>query len=179
MAIQGTALSYLEIFSGGDILASSIEGEKINDMSNAFLVDTIQHDLYDRFSISVTADESTIPPTYRLVCLDDDVGSLCEDVRDKIRNRTPLAFGSKNPVGLPNPKYFNAHHAIGRVIRATGAAEIVASVLRDDKDSDEEMAHLGRGAEQDSVALSYLDEKLKELEGQGRAMMSERKELDV
>jgi len=61
---------------------------------------------------------------------DEVAATIARKARDKI----PIPFGRINPQDLPDPYLWNIHHALGRVLHTSGAAEVLTRVLRDEEE---------------------------------------------
>ena len=160
----------LEIFSERQITVDSMALENLNHASNALMVDANMQQLFGRFLISIRANAKISPSEYWMESFMDE-DHLPQVTRDKVINKTLLEFGRIHPVGLPNPHSFNVHYAIGCVLHASGATEIISAILRNEEEEmSESEAHLQKRSSQssDETVMHSLHRKLKGLEAPER-----------
>ncbi|KAK9319825.1 hypothetical protein V1517DRAFT_354897 [Lipomyces orientalis] len=121
-------------------------GENINDPSNALLLDALTHTAFSLFKFKNLAPDRRLP---------SEVLRHCEDEE--------IIFGqASRSVARLSPLLCSLHHAIARVLWASGAAESIAMALSDEdelKDGNMEGDYWHR------VRASYRQRELRALPG--------------
>ncbi|KAI9763442.1 MAG: hypothetical protein M1840_000525 [Geoglossum simile] len=142
---RSDTLCLLEIFSGGQIHASNLAGNNINKPYNAILLDATSHDAFDAVDFSIRVDTSQTPTRYHLVKFTDrlpaQISQKASSHTQQITNasiaKSLVYFGNGDQglqVPLPDPEICNVHFALACVLHASGAAEALQLVLRDESE---------------------------------------------
>ncbi|KAK9235558.1 hypothetical protein V1525DRAFT_348075, partial [Lipomyces kononenkoae] len=124
----------LSMFAGSSNLQSKLRGVSINSPSNIFCTDCYTHLLFDEFAIGI----ETANGRYWLRKL--DLGRAAVGfIRDSADgDEICFAIGPEgNHIAVPDGELLNIHLAIGRVLRASGAGEIISRILKDEDDYNE------------------------------------------
>ncbi|KAK9494053.1 hypothetical protein V1508DRAFT_414300, partial [Lipomyces doorenjongii] len=145
----------LSKFAGQD-MENLLTGQGINDSSNALLLDPTTHQAFDRFKFGLECQNDryflrmlvqrwSLPPTF-----------------SRHFEGEELFFGrGPEQVALPSALLCNIQLAVGRVLRASGAAETIDKILED-----EENLSYGNleGDYGPLVSASYLERELRALQ---------------
>ena len=154
---RGRTLDYIDVFTGGTIKADSLR-HGLSKASNRFLLNSTTRRAYDTFSLSISADVATTKTTYFLEAHRDHLGTLMDE---KAKNRTPLQLGRLTNRDLPNPEFCNLHFSIGRLLRASGAREIIDTVLQEEEDVLEDSEHVATTpGPSETRSLFYINRQL-------------------
>ena len=149
------------------VSADDVKGKRINHPSNGFLGQANIHTQYDRFCFSIRADTSMSPVVYRIHCFRE----LGPTLNQKAAQGAPLQFGRADFHHLPNPALCNLHYSIGRVLRASGAAEVIDKILKDEEELREPGAPFSTvpASGEHSRETFYLERRLAGSVGGGRS----------
>jgi hypothetical protein len=152
----------------------SIDEKSINDARNGMMMQHDTHDTFDDYKIGIepqTRPDGTIAYVLRLLSQ-----RLPSELQGK--DGMHLQFGAwqqryfpNKQYELPDPELLRTHLAIGRVLHASGAAEVVDQILREEEDMKQTVGSLSgvttgnmdreEGSEPwDSIALRYVDRSL-------------------
>ena len=154
---RGRTLDYIDTFTGGTIKADSVR-HGLSKTSNRFLLNSTTRSAYDTFSLSISADIATTKTTYFLEALRDRLGNV---INEKSRNRIPLQFGRLTNRDLPDPNFCNLHFSIGRLLRASGARQILDTVLREEDDVLTDSRHLAATpGSSETTSMFYINRQL-------------------
>ncbi|KAK9245092.1 hypothetical protein V1506DRAFT_506947 [Lipomyces tetrasporus] len=141
----------------GQDMEGLLTGESINDPSNALLLDALTHAAFGLFKFSVECQDDRY--FFRKFAPNRKLPS--EVLRH--RNNEEIIFGqASRSVARPLPLLCNLHHAIARVLWASGAAENIAKALADE---DELKDWHMEGDYWHRVSASYLQRELRALPG--------------
>jgi len=126
-------IKMLKHFSAGHLLEETLT-TKINDPSNALLLDMTCHERFDKlaWSIEATSDAANYP-SYKIRFL---TSKLPMSITSIHLNGGPLQFckGSEPQIAPPSVLFCQIHCSLAKVMRASGAAEILYLHLRDEDD---------------------------------------------
>ncbi|KAK9312476.1 hypothetical protein V1522DRAFT_371985 [Lipomyces starkeyi] len=146
----------LSKFAGQD-MENLLTGQGINDPSNALLLDPTTHQAFDKFKFGLECQNDR----YFLRML-VQTRTLPSSVSRHFEGEE-LFFGQgPEQVALPSSLLCNVQLAVGRVLRASGAAETIDKILED-----EENLNCGNleGDYGLRVSASYLERELRALQG--------------
>ncbi|KAK9482072.1 hypothetical protein V1527DRAFT_455392 [Lipomyces starkeyi] len=124
----------LSMFAGSTNLQSKLRGTSINSPSNMFCADDYNHLLFDEFAIGI----EKINGKYWLRKL--DMERAANGIIGDRADGDEIVFGKGpqgNHIALPDRELLNIHLAIGRVLHASGAGEVISKILRDEEDYNE------------------------------------------
>lgn len=125
----------LEWFSSGTVQRAWTLNRGINDPYNGLLLQSDAHDDFDYFRWGIQCPANA-PGTYHPVMIQPGFDHLSFVVPAQMQfglganNNLPLA-------ALPKPELCNLHYAVGKVLRRSGAAEVIDRYF-EDLDRDEE-----------------------------------------
>ncbi|KAK9351645.1 hypothetical protein V1523DRAFT_441760 [Lipomyces doorenjongii] len=129
----------LSKFAGQD-MENLLTGQDINDPSNALLLDATTHEAFDAFKF----------------------GLECQNDRYFLRILAQSLPSSDRNIALPSALLCNIQLAVGRVLRASGAAETIDKIL----ESEENLSCGNLEGEYGlRVGASYLERELRALQG--------------
>ncbi|KAK9359747.1 hypothetical protein V1504DRAFT_425036 [Lipomyces starkeyi] len=141
----------------GQEMENLLTGQSINDPSNALLLDALAHEAFDKFKfglelqngqyfLRILVQRGDLPPQFSRHFEGDE-----------------LFFGQgPEQVALPSALLCNIHLAVGRVLRASGAAETIDKILEDEDDFNCGNLEGDYGVR---VGASYLERELRALQG--------------
>ena len=96
-------------------------------------------------------------------CLEEVVS---QRIREKSRSREHIPFGRASHKNLPSLVFFNVRFAIGKVLHASGAAEMIRDVLCDEDECMDSTLKTDPGASHEQPELFYLQRKLQSISDQ-------------
>ncbi|KAK9489171.1 hypothetical protein V1508DRAFT_393964 [Lipomyces doorenjongii] len=134
-----------------------LTGENINDPSNALLLDALSHTAFGLFKFSLQCQDDRY--FFRRFAPDRIVPT---EVLRHHENEEIIFGQASRSVARPLPLLCNFHHAIARVLWASGAAENIAKALADEDELKD--GHL-EGDYWNRVSASYLQRELRALPG--------------
>ncbi|KAK9494052.1 hypothetical protein V1508DRAFT_454895 [Lipomyces doorenjongii] len=146
----------LSKFAGQD-MENLLTGQGINDPSNALLLNPDSHQAFDKFKFGLECQNDryflrmlvqrwSLPPTF-----------------SRHFDGEELLFGQgPEQVALPSALLCNIQLAVGRVLRASGAAEAIDKILEDEEDLSCGNLEGDYGVR---VGASYLERELRALQG--------------
>ncbi|KAK9357507.1 hypothetical protein V1504DRAFT_55983 [Lipomyces starkeyi] len=139
---HSTMQTQLSMFADTN-MESILRGKNINSSSNIFCTDHDTHLLFDEFVVGVKFLNGQY--WLRKVVPKKAVGPFlgqCQDGEEIIFGTGPQG----HEIDLPDGELFNIHLAIGRVLHASGAGEIINKILRDEEDYNDGIVEDGASA---------------------------------
>ncbi|KAK9357537.1 hypothetical protein V1504DRAFT_54829 [Lipomyces starkeyi] len=138
---HSTMQTLLSMFAGSNI-ESILSGKNINSPSNTFCTDHDTHLLFDEFVVGVKFLNGQywlrkVVPKKALGIL-----SQCQDGEEVVFGMGPQG----HEIDLPDGELFNIHLAIGKVLHASGAGEIINKILQDEEDYNDGIVEDGASA---------------------------------
>ncbi|KAK9384193.1 hypothetical protein V1515DRAFT_446902 [Lipomyces mesembrius] len=119
----------LSMFAGTKV-NTKLKGNCINNPCNLFCTDHSSHLQFDKFDIGVEyLDERYFLRKLSLNRLPGPI-ALCQDGEEVFFGNGPHG----DTVDWPDGELFNIHYAIGKVLHASGAGEVIDKILRDEED---------------------------------------------
>jgi hypothetical protein len=155
----------------------SIDESSIDDSRNGILMDLNSHRAFDNYKIGIepqTRPDGTLAYVLRLFSqrLPSTLQGL--DGRHLQFGIWQQQYFPSKQYELPGPELLRTHLAVGRVLHASGAAEAIDHILREEEDMQQRVGNLSgvtagdAGPEEgsqpwDSIALRYVDRSLSNL----------------
>ncbi|KAK9234003.1 hypothetical protein V1525DRAFT_452936 [Lipomyces kononenkoae] len=156
-AIQRNPLRLMLSKFAGQDMEILLTDQGINDPSNALLLDPTTHQAFGKFKFGLECQDDIY--FLRILVQRDDLPPTVSHHFEA----DELLFGQgPEQVALPSALLCNIHLAVGRVLRASGAAEAIDKILED-----EESLSCGNleGDYGLRVSASYLERELRALQG--------------